>query len=47
MYEDSLNIRHALVPGTCLNHTYTINNVLGEGGFGITYSGKNLSLIHI
>ncbi len=41
MYEDSLNIRHALVPGTCLNHTYTINNVLGEGGFGITYSGKN------
>ena len=41
MYEDSLNIRHALPPSICLKHTYLTEDVLGEGGFGITYSGKN------
>lgn len=41
MHKDLLNIRHALAPSTCLKHTYIINGILGEGGFGITYSGKN------
>lgn len=30
---------HSLSPGTELSHNYIINNILGEGGFGITYSG--------
>jgi len=41
MYENLLNMRRVLAPGICLNHTYIIDDVLGEGGFGITYSGKN------
>lgn len=30
---------HILLPGTELPCNYIVNNVLGEGGFGITYSG--------
>ena len=41
MYKDSLNMRHALVPSSCLKHRYIIKDVLGEGGFGITYSGRD------
>lgn len=41
MYKDSLNTRLALAPSTCLNHTYVIKEVLGEGGFGITYRGED------
>lgn len=30
---------HILLPGTELPHNYIIDKILGEGGFGITYSG--------
>ena len=30
---------HILSPGTELTHNYIIDKILGEGGFGITYSG--------
>lgn len=41
MYEDLLNMRPALPTSTCLKQTYLIEDVLGKGGFGITYSGRN------
>ncbi len=36
--------KHALPCGTVLNGRYVVGRVLGQGGFGITYIGYNLSL---
>ena len=35
---------HHLKPGTILHNQYLVGNSIGEGGFGITYVGKDLSL---
>ena len=41
MYGDFQNTHYALAPSVCLNHKYIIMDILGKGGFGITYIGKN------
>lgn len=38
------DIVHALRPGTVLYGKYVVGNVLGQGGFGITYIGYDLAL---
>lgn len=35
---------HHLLPGTLLNNRYLVGMALGEGGFGITYIGRDLNL---
>ena len=35
---------YRLRPGTILDNKYLVGDCLGEGGFGITYIGRDLSL---
>ena len=35
---------HHLLPGTVLLGRYVVGNALGEGGFGITYIGRDIKL---
>ena len=37
------NAPHQLAAGTILNNRYLVGNVIGEGGFGITYIGFDRS----
>ena len=36
--------RNHLLPGTMLKGKYMVGNVLGQGGFGITYAGRDTTL---
>lgn len=44
-YEGDQNTApHRLPPGTILNDRYLVGNAIGQGGFGITYMGRDLKL---
>ena len=42
--EKTKNAEYALMPGTILAGKYLVGKVLGQGGFGITYIGWDISL---
>ena len=42
--ERTPNAPHQLAPGTLLREQYLIGRVLGQGGFGITYLGRDIKL---
>ena len=35
---------HHLLPGTILNRKFYVGEAIGEGGFGITYVGRDITL---
>ena len=41
---DYTNLPHQLKPNTILNRKYIVGCVIGEGGFGITYIGRDMIL---
>lgn len=42
--ENPQSLSHHLLPYTLLDNKYIVGNVLGEGGFGITYIGRDITL---
>ena len=41
MAEEYITEAHQLPPGTILHGRFEIRRVIGEGGFGITYEGRD------